>query len=367
MLSCAALLTLAIGLLALELLAGAWLRDADWSRLDRMNVVRDRRTTYDVRHIHGPDAQPVRYTRDRYGLRSRCESVAGMQVVTLGGSTTDQVYIDDAQTWQEQMRGQLNAAVPGLNVCVANAGVDGHTTFAHIEAMRHWLPMIPELKPRVVLLYLGINDAAMRLKMGAFDEARADNGWMARAKRAVKSNSALYRALSVLRRRSEDTPVFAAHRLVDPKEYEYSSAAASDGIEALVAQNADAFGARLRELLRQIAALGAKPVCVSQPSIIYKQVDQRWLGIPKVFTHEGEVFNGLDYRQSLLALNQIMAQQCPEAGGWYVDLEGKPFVASDFYDAVHMTPAGAARVGAYMAAEFQRQGIVASLTTGIAR
>jgi len=360
---CAAALTLALGVVALELAFGQWLRDASWSRLDRMNIVRDRQITYDVRHIYGPDAKPVRYTRDRYGLRSSCTSPARMQVVTLGGSTADQVYVDDEQTWQEVLRRDLNAATPGLDLCVANAGVDGHTTFGHIEALRHWLPMIPDLRPRVVLLYVGINDAVMRLQKGTMDESSDVTALFARIKQAIRNNSALYRAVSLLRRRGQDVPVFAAHRLFDPKEFSYTSDATTVGIESLVERNTDAFRARLRTLLEQIDRLGAKPVCVSQPSIIYKQVNQQWFGVSKVFTHEGQSYNGLDYRSLLQALNRVMARECPGAGGWFVDLESKPFVPADFYDGVHMSPSGAARVGGYLAAEFQRQGIVRELVS----
>jgi len=364
-LCCAALLALAIGLVALELVFGQWLRDADGSRLDRMNVVRDRHIVYDVRHIHGPDAAPVRYTRDRHGLRSRCEAIERMQLVTLGGSTTDQVYIDDDQTWQEVMRRQLNAAVPGLDLCVANAGVDGHTTFGHVESLKHWLPMVPALRPRLVLLYIGINDAAMRLNKGAFDEAKpeGDGGWLSAVKRTVKNNSALYRVWSRWRRADDGVPVFAAHRMIDPKEFVYSSEASSAGIDTLIEQNTAAFRLRLRTLVQQIDRLGAKPVCVSQPSIIYKEVGERWLGLPKVFTYEGKTYNGLDYRQSLLALNRTMAADCPAAGGYFIELENKPFIAADFYDGVHMSPAGATKVGNLLAAEFQRQGIVRELVS----
>jgi lysophospholipase L1-like esterase len=363
---CAAALTLGVGVVALELAFGQWLRDSHWSQLDRMNVVRDRQITYDVRHIYGPEAKPVRYTRDRHGLRSSCTSPARMQLVTLGGSTADQVYIDDEQTWQEVLRRDLNAALPGLRLCVANAGVDGHTTFGHIEALHHWLPKIPELRPRAVLLYLGINDAAMRLQKGAMDEADA-TGWVDGLKRAVKNNSALYRAALRLKPPAQDPPVFAAHRLIDASQLQYTSAATTDGIEELVVRNTAAFRTRLRTLLEQIERIGAKPVCVSQPSIIYKQVDRSWVGIPKVFTYEGKVYNGLDYRSSLLALNRVMAQDCPAAGGWYIDLESMPFFAGDFYDGVHMTPSGAARAGAYLASEFQRQGITALIATPEAR
>lgn len=359
-LAVASLTVLALGLIGLELVFGHWLERGDWSRVDRLNVVRDRRVQYDVRHIHGPDAPPVTYTRDRYGLRGDCPSPADIRVLTIGGSTTDQVYVSDGQTWQDQLQRRLRGLAGGQRWCVANAGVDGHTTFGHIAALEQWLPLIPGLKPEYYLLYIGVNDAALRLERASGDNRgdAAPAGVLGRVKQAIKHNSALFglwRRLAAAR--PSDGPVFAAHRLISPTDETYTSTRPADDIAALVDESTASFRTRLQRLLQLVAIRGGKPICVSQPSIIYRRFEDGWRGIPSVFSARGRRFNGLDYRQSMLALNAAMEQDCPAAGGYYLDLESRAFDVSDFYDGVHMNAAGARKVGDYLFAEFVRQGI----------
>src|SRR3954447_24926660 len=41
----------------------------------------------------------VLYSRDKYGLRGTHEMVSEIELATVGGSTTDQHYITEGQTW----------------------------------------------------------------------------------------------------------------------------------------------------------------------------------------------------------------------------------------------------------------------------
>ncbi|MGD9835206.1 MAG: SGNH/GDSL hydrolase family protein [Piscinibacter sp.] len=354
----ASLLVLLFGLLGLELVFGGWLRGDSWSEVDKLNVVRGRSTEYDVRRIYGPDAAPVRYTRDRYGLRGSCDDPAQVRLVTLGGSTTDQVYVSDGQTWQDRLQSRMTQAHSGRTWCVSNAGVDGHSSFGHIAALERWLPLVPGLKPDYVLLYVGVNDAALRTERAPSD-LRADEpaGRLARLKRAVNENSALLHLIRRALAARADAPLFAAHKLIFPTDSDYTSTAPAADIAPLVAASSEAFRERLRRLLQLIEARGAKPVCVSQPSLIYRRYGDAWRGIPDVFTHQGRKFNGLDYRLAILSINAVMAQECPAAGGHYIDLEGAGFEPAHFYDCVHMNASGAARVGDLLADAFSQQGI----------
>jgi len=354
----AALLALMLGIVGLELVFGRWLADGSWSEVERMNVVRNKAIRYDVRHIHGPQAAPVSYTRDAHGLRGACTEPAKVRVVTLGGSTTDQVYVDDAQTWQAVLERRLAEAALKQPVCVANAGVDGHTTFGHIAAMERWLPLIPGLRPDFILLYIGVNDAALRRERAPGDE-RASPGLWGRAKAAMQHNSALWALWRRLNRPpADEAPIFAAHKLLKPVDADYGSTRPAADIEALVAQSTVAFRERLQRLLVLIERSGAKPICVSQPSIIYRHFPEGWRGITETFKLDGRSFNGLDYRASMLALNQVMADLCPRTGGHYIDLESRPFDVGDYYDAAHMNGAGTAKVGNYLFEEFVTQRIV---------
>jgi len=43
----------------------------------------------------------ITYVRDRYGLRGSSGPIADIELVTVGGSTTDQVFITEGETWQD--------------------------------------------------------------------------------------------------------------------------------------------------------------------------------------------------------------------------------------------------------------------------
>lgn len=344
-LALASLLVLVAGLVALELVFGQWLRDGSWADVERMNVVRSRSVEYDVRHIHGPDAPPVRYSRDRYGLRGPCSDPRSIRMVTLGGSTTDQVYVADGQTWQDRLQQHMTRSL-GRPWCIANAGVDGHSTFGHIAALERWLPLVPGLAPDYVLFYVGINDAAFRTEPARLDPgaAHADSAWDT-AKRLVRNNSALVRLARMRESRASEPPVFAAHRLLSPTPADYGATSPAADIDELVARGSAAFRERFSTLMRLVRERGARPICVSQPSLVYRKAGEAWVGLNEVFVFEGRRFNGLDYQRSIRALNSVMAQECRRAGGHYIDLESQPFEPEQFYDAVHMNAAGAARVG----------------------
>jgi hypothetical protein len=96
----------------------------------------------------------IHYVRDQYGLRGIREPISAVDLVTVGGSATDQRYIDEGQTWQDIMRKTCDARI-------ANAGADGMNSFGHIVAVAEWLHRIPNFQPKTFLHYIGANDASL--------------------------------------------------------------------------------------------------------------------------------------------------------------------------------------------------------------
>jgi lysophospholipase L1-like esterase len=120
-------------------------------------------TTADGTRLHGPIG--VRTTGA--ALRDKPEGV--LRVVALGASTTYGYYYDDPRgTWPVRLQPALEAALD-RPVEVINFGVPGHTTFETIGMAAMWLP---ELRPDVVLLAVGVNDA---FAVGYPDEGGPDN------------------------------------------------------------------------------------------------------------------------------------------------------------------------------------------------
>ena len=146
---------LVFGLGLVELAAGSWF---DAGALGDLDIPAYREQSVDVSGLY-PGGGVVRWRRDRYGLRGRYPSPGRIDILAVGGSTTAESLINDGETWTDTLARTLSA--PGRPVHVANAGLDGHSTFGHAKALRQWFPRIPGLKPRLVLFHVGINDAVL--------------------------------------------------------------------------------------------------------------------------------------------------------------------------------------------------------------
>lgn len=351
-----------VGVTALELLFGSWFSSDPWRELDRINLQRNVRLTLDTQALYGSDMPSVTYTRDAYGLRSGCENPSAIEILSVGGSTTDQLFISDGQTFQDVLQDRLSQAL-GRSVCIANAGVDGHSTFAHIEALERWFPRIPGLHPKYFLLYLGINDAGIRLTPQIdFDLNRkiVESPLIY----TLSQKSALYGLGRTIKQvlQGDQGNQFAWHHKNTPRPDQYTADQVTPGIAELVDQNTAAFSGRLETIIALIRQrYGAKPICVSQPNLMTTVRDGRLLGIPQAFRYEGRQFNGLDYDRSIKAINSAMKTICLAAGGSYIDLASVTYPTTAFYDAVHMGPTGARLVGNELFEAMQRQGIVRAM------
>ncbi len=350
------------GVLALELLLGNWWHADPWLAVARLNVVRDRRVDFSVEHLYASAQPTIRYSRDANGLRGSCAQPREIEILTIGGSTTDQRYVGDGHTWQDGLQQRLTAAL-GRRVCVTNAGVDGHSSFGHLAALDHWLPLVAGLRPRLVVLYIGINDAGFRLQPNEGYDTSPDQP-ADDLKSLLRERSALVHLAIAARsvwRGLGAGPAYAEHAKRRLAAADYVVEAPSPGVEALVGRNTALFEQRLSAILLRIRERGATPVCVSQPHRFVQDVGGRRRGIADVFRFENRSFSGLDYALSLDALNAAMQRLCTADRGHFVDLAARPFAPDDFYDPVHHTPAGASRIAGHLAEAFERQGIAALL------
>lgn len=76
-----------------------------------------------------------------------------LTILCVGGSTTQCLYLSNGTTWPDRLSQQLNVELD--NVWVNNAGIDGHSTFGHLELFDQYLLKI---RPRWLLFYVGLND-----------------------------------------------------------------------------------------------------------------------------------------------------------------------------------------------------------------
>ena len=325
------------GLVVIELVFGGWIHE---QRLNRLNLVKDCSLQYDVPHLYDDPHPTIRYTRDRYGLRGNYGTPDRIDILTVGGSTTDQRYIGDGETWQDVLQGRFRQA--GVDVAVANAGVDGQSTFGHIKDFEWWFPNIPGLRPSYVLFYVGINDFHKEVGY-SFDALQRDPSGL---EERIKTNSILYHMARTTRGAIDAMVVKKiGHRSIDFSEEKYTERRMLTDYSFMDVRLAE-YASRLRALAMMTRKLGEKPVFVSQPSRRYRFTPAGAQGEDWEDSYDGHAFNGVDYYHMMRRLDGVTRTISDEENAIFVDLAAHPgWEDADFYDTEHMTPRGAEKVG----------------------
>ena len=346
-------LTIFVALTIFELALGNWLFKDEWYETHQLNIIRNRSLTYEVKNLKGFNESKITYTRDSNGLRGNCK-VPNIDILSIGGSTTDQRYIDDKSTYQSLLQASLLDS--GFELCISNAGVDGHSTFGHLLSFEKWFPLMKGLNPSYFFLYLGINDAAFRDQpKNGLDIIDLTEGNLFDK---LKRDSALYKSISFAKDllnknfNFSNRHAYAGHKLEPSPIKSYTAVSISSLTKQLTDQNTARFHRRLERILHFITKeYNAIPICISQPhrlSISNHNVEK---GLLDVFEYDGNSFNGLDFDYSLRSLNSDMKQLCTSSGGYFIDIYNKDFSDEDFYDDIHLNPIGTKKLTMHLLEE----------------
>lgn len=337
------------GVLILELFFGNWVKS---DNLNRLSILRNRTLNYDLGGLYGGPDKTVRYTRDQYGLRGSFDSPSSIDILTLGGSTTDQRYITDGRTWQDVLQRRFTAS--GRRVIVANAGVDGQSSVGHIKSLDWWLPYIPGLKPKYMLFYIGLNDF---YKVDTYDSEALSFSERPTALNAIRERSALYHVLRTL------YGIYLSrvrhgigHGHVDFGRVRWTRQPLQTSYDALMQKPLKEYEARLDILIGKTKAFGAMPIFVTQPPREYR-LDADFLeGIASTSPYRGVEINGVDSFHMMRKMDDATLSACQRHGCICVDMsKAARWEDDDFYDYAHMTPKGAEKVGTYLFGALKEQ------------
>jgi lysophospholipase L1-like esterase len=333
-------------LLIVELFLGNWIRPMSIGDLKRFSIPINVKFSYDVSSLYGPPGVPreIQYTRDEWGLRGDFTTLADIDLLTIGGSTTDQKFIDDGETWQAFTQAEL--AARGKHVTIANAGVDGQSTTGHLFDFDNWFNLLPDLKPRTILFYAGINDVMKTTARGQFDGSLDADNWRVKSAtwqlvRLVRGSINARNAQVVHGRKATYTDAdFTTEGLLDAATRERVAAEVS----ADFLQDVDA-------LVQRTRALGAQPVFVTQNAYGWNAGAGPARGIRgQIVRAHGHEMNYADVSFVHQHLNAALLRRCAQTGLTCFDMAGEIALdAEDYYDFLHASPSGAKKIGAYLA------------------
>ena len=81
---------------------------------------------------------------------------SSLTMVTIGGSTTECMYLSNGKSWPEVV-GRFLA--PAFNpLWINNAGLNGHSSFGHLFLLDQ---IVGPMRPKVAVFFIGINDVGL--------------------------------------------------------------------------------------------------------------------------------------------------------------------------------------------------------------
>jgi lysophospholipase L1-like esterase len=292
-----------------------------------------------------PAGTRITNSRDRYGFRGGAGDPAKIDVLVLGGSTTAERYIDDKDTWTTQLEGLLRRG--DCPITIANAGVDGYSTVGHIASFNGWLDRVPELKPRFMLVYLGINDAAVNPQAAWYeDSVRYKTRWR-QIEHYVAARSALHHLYVSLRGwwQARQNQLVHDEVPITPSSV-WQPANLPPDFDPITAPKVQAYRQRLSRLTELVHGFGAQPIYITQRRMDGRVAEGEWQQIVGS--------EGARNTATVIAINHATLAFCRETGEACVDLaEQIDLAPGEFADAIHTNPAGSAHIGRFLAGEIK--------------
>ena len=310
-----------------------------WLDPQSIGVIRNRSVVYSTNFYEVEGS--ITYVRDEYGLRDNCEP-KDINILTIGGSTSDQRYVEFSKTFQVILEKKLSEQLD-RKICVSNAGVDGHSTYAHLISFDSWFPIIDQLNPDIYLLYIGINDAFFigeEKKPVVLNTTQKENEQSFIEELEIYS---MYQKILKLISGNFIAREFAGHNSVKLSNDKYTINELNPATPKLSFENAENFRKRLKQLLDKIDNLDGEFLCVTQPHRFVKLIDDKKYGIENVFSKKEIIFSGLDYDYALNEINTVLFEECGRNN--LIDLYSYNFKDLHFYDYAHTTPSGSEEIG----------------------
>lgn len=313
----------------------------------------------------------VTFSRNSLGFRGEDPPIdlsEHLTLITVGGSTTESIVLDDNDTWTAHLGRKLQSSFD--KVWVNNAGLDGHSTYGHLILMKDY---ISSIKPKYALFLLGVNDVA-REEPGHSDKKLVRRNVEDYSKFVLQSakhfelaslilnlvqlqgaeeSGLVHREVDFLAWRNEKTD--AKTGLLGESETNYQilgiSTTIAEDLEEVLPHYQPAlikFESRIRELITLTRGFNIEPVLATQPAVYGYGIDPSTgidfsrIIIPKGPWNWDGGMSGYAAWSVLESYNDVTRKVGQEEGVLVIDIAHEmPNDTKYYYDFIHFTTEGA--------------------------
>jgi hypothetical protein len=284
----------------------------------------------------------ILYERDEYGFRDRHKELKDIDVLVLGGSTTDQRYLKDEDTWINQLQKKLKV-YHNKDIDIVNSGIDGQSTFGHLWNFENWYNELSSFSPKYLIFYIGINEQ-IYLSPKEIEKARetfdnkknfSDLNVIKKIKYILKKNNGvIYQSYKIFRGLKSENYNEVSHS-INRKKTNYKNANNKILININSKKN---FLDNLNLLYNNSLGIKAIPIFITQKTIRSKKINNQILSI-----------NGLNYFLYEQQISNIIINFCKEKNMFCINLnESFNLSANDTYDLIHLSPEGSKKLSEFL-------------------
>lgn len=273
-----------------------------------------------------------------------------LTLVTIGGSTTECLFLSDGHTWTDALARQLERSFPGI--WVNNAGLDGQSTYGHLILLRDF---VDALHPRVAVFLIGVNDIGLEASTPYDTALTPPSSTVRSAEIFVRDHSELVALAQNLIRVARAKEEGFGHGQIDVRtirHLEHDDTMTATTLEKFSAP-LPAFASRVSALVDECRAHGIEPILVTQPGLYGDGIDPA-TGVDLSTLQVKGAANGRLWWRVQELYNDVTRKTARTRGVVLVDAARElPKDSRLFYDFMHFTNEGAARLGELIAVEIE--------------
>jgi lysophospholipase L1-like esterase len=316
---------------------------------------------------------PSRFSINSDGIRGdELPSQSTLNILCIGGSTTECLYLDQSETWPHLVQVQLQEKLrPQQQVWIGNIGMAGRRTREHLLQMQKLLPELDRVD--AVILLVGCNDIMRRLaeddkyEPDILTSQQGEDAVLDRAFAQRPRSSSLWppqkAALSRYLRAAKNLVQSKLH-IEDEIGEVYQIRRARRASSTQIRNELPNMSSGLAEYSRNLSGIaqcaetrGVRLILMTQPSLYRddltaQEISTLWMGgIGPLSAEPGQGYYSVEALEEAFRMyNQALRTFCEEESIELIDLEAViPKSTAVFYDDVHFTEHGAAEVASVVA------------------
>lgn len=272
-----------------------------------------------------------------------------LTIITVGGSSTECHFLSEGKTWPDQLAARLDNSFHPF--WLNNAGFDGHSTFGHQVLLNDYLT---DLKPKVLIFLVGNNEIENDQPL-PHDKQNIRGEYPGLKHFLFNNSEVLSLGLNLVRGWRARKVNNTTDRPMDLKTYEPRVISEKKEKEILSRQAPflENFRRRIGSIIDTCKAHGILPIFLTQPSLM-GDVKDSLTGADLGKVPIGDEYNGSLLWKVLSQYNQITIATCTQKQVPVIDLASMlPKSSLYFYDNVHYTNEGAAKIAKILTPELE--------------